>query len=156
MPDCKWLALGLMALAAPVLAGGPMGQMFPDKSGCYARSYSLDHLNAHPEQLVTDIRLTPEGSVEDPMLGLWVDLMLRGDIAGTYTGLAYCEEAGAGLSCGMEGDAGSFTLAPDKGGKVLLDVGRYGMGFEGDAGFITLKSDRGDDRSFLLSPAPCR
>lgn len=143
------------------LIGGPAGAetllqaMFPDGSGCYARSYSPSHLAKHTEQLVTDIVVAPVPSIADPVLELWVEVDLRGDIAGHYAGYAYCEQSGESLSCGMEGDAGLFTLTPDNGGKIQLDVGRYGMSFEGDAGFITLKADRGDDRSFLLDPVTC-
>ena len=144
-----------MALATLANAN-PMQDIFPGKSGCYARSYSADHLAAHPDQLVTEIVLTPEASVADPMIGLWLDLTLRGDIAGTYLGFGYCEASGPGLDCGMEGDAGSFTIAPDTNGGILVEVGPYGMSFEAETDYITLKSDRGDDRSFLLRPAPCR
>lgn len=146
---------GLVVALVTVASANPMHEMFPGKSGCYARSYSIDHLTAHPDQLVTAIALTPEDSVADPMIGLWIDLKLRGDIAGTYLGLGYCEAAGARLACGMEGDAGSFTISPEKDGSILVEVGPYGMSFEAETGFVTLMGDRGDDRSFLLHPSPC-
>lgn len=137
------------------MADGMLSQLFPGKSGCYSRSYSDAHLAKHTEQLVTDIAVMAEGSIADPMLGLWVTLRLRGDIAGSYEALAYCENAGAAVTCGMEGDAGSFSITPDGDGTIVIDVGPYGMSFEGDAGFITLMSDRGDDRSFRLAPSGC-
>ena len=147
------LILGL--LAGQALAVSPIEAMFPGKAGCYARSYNASHLAKHPEQFVTDLAIIADASIADPMLGLWIGADLRGDIAGHYEGYAYCESNGGSLSCGMEGDAGNFTLTPDKDGKILLEVGRYGMSFEGDVDFITLKADRGDDRSFVLNPAPC-
>ena len=147
------LVLGLIAGRA--MAENPMQAMFPGKAGCYARSYNASHLAKHPEQLVTNLAIVADASMADPMLGLWIGADLRGDIAGHYEGYAYCETAGGSLSCGMEGDAGSFTVSSDKDGNILIEVGRYGMSFEGAVDFITLKADRGDDRSFILNPAPC-
>lgn len=150
-----FLASLAAVLAVPAFAGGLSETLFPGKSGCYGRSYSLSHLGTHPDQLVTDIALVAEGSIADPMLGLWIFVELRGDIAGSYEGLGYCEDAGGRLICGMEGDAGSFTVTPDQSGAILVEVGPYGMSFEGDVDFITLMPDRGDDRSFLLKPTAC-
>ena len=147
-------AAGLLA-SAPAWPADLIATLFPGKSGCYGRSYSNTHLAKHTEQLVTEISVVADDMVADPMLGLWVFMELRGDIADSYEGFAYCENTGGSLSCGMEGDAGSFTLSPDGDGTVLIEVGPYGMSFEGDAGFITLMSDRGDDRSFRLAPAAC-
>jgi hypothetical protein len=150
------LIAGLVAgLSLPAMAQGPIDKLFPGKSGCYARSYSLSHLAKHPEQLVTDIALLADPEVADPMLGLWVLVELRGDIAGSYEGFGYCDPAGPGLACRMEGDAGSFTVTEDEAGAILIEVGRHGMSFEGEVDFITLMPDRGDDRSFLLKPVAC-
>jgi hypothetical protein len=142
--------------ASTVAAQSPAQAMFPNQSGCYIRQYSPDHLASHPAQRVTTILLVPEASIAAPMLGLWVNVTLRGVPGGEYEALAYCENSGTLLSCGMEGDAGSFTVRPDKNGSVLVDVGRYGMSFENERGFETLESSRGDDRSFRLNPAVCR
>jgi hypothetical protein len=65
-------------------------------------------------------------------------------------GLSYCETSAGILSCGMEGDAGSFTVSPAKGGAVIVTVGSYGLALEGAGGFVTLEARRGDDRSFIL------
>ena len=147
----------LMCLAATSLAAqSPADKMFPQRAGCYIRQYSPDHLESHPAQRVTTILLLAEASIDEPMLGVWVNVSLRGVPGGEFEALSYCETVADTLSCGMEGDAGSFTLRPDKNGKVLLEVGRYGMSFENERGFETLDRDRGDDRSFLLSPAVCR
>jgi hypothetical protein len=143
--------------AGPTLADTALEKMFPGKSGCYARSYSAEHLDTHPAQRVTDISVVPEAEVADPMIGLWVSLTLRGVPGGAFEGLAYCENSRSqALDCGLEGDAGSFSITPAKNGAILIEVGRYGMSFENDTGFATLESRQGDDRSFILRPAPCR
>lgn len=152
------MAMLMCSVATPLAAQSPADVMFPMRSGCYIRQYAPDHLASHPAQRVTTILLMAEASVAEPMLGVWVGISLRGVAGGEgeYEALAYCENIEDTLYCGMEGDAGAFTLRPAKDGKVLLEVGRYGMSFENERGFETLESDRGDDRSFLLNSAVCR
>lgn len=155
----KYCATALMLIAGfPVAAQSPTDLMFPNRSGCYIRQYSPDHLAKHPEQRVTTMLLLPEGSVDGPLLGLWVNVSMRNVPGGQgeFEALSYCENIEDTLYCTMEGDAGAFTLRPRKDGAVLLEVGRYGMSFENERGFETLESKRGDDRSFLLNPAVCR
>jgi hypothetical protein len=147
----------LMGLSAtPVAAQSPTDAMFPGRSGWYHRLYSPDHLASHPTQRVTEISLTAEGSIADPMLGLWVHVTLRGVPGGDFEALAYCENEGDQIYCGMEGDAGGFSVAPAKNRAVLVSVSSYGMGFENERGFERLERDSGDDRSFLLQPVSCR
>jgi hypothetical protein len=147
----------ILMLAAPALGQSPQDQMFPDASTCYGRSYSAAHLADHPAQRVTDLRLTPDFRIADPLLGLQVAISLRGAGGGRYEGWGYCEnEGGETLYCAMEGDAGGFTVTPAKGGAVLVRVSRIGLSFENETGFVTLERDQGDDRAFLLQPSPCR
>lgn len=153
------LAVAALTLPATAWAETPANAMFPTKGSCYAREYARSHLARHPAQRVTSIALSPEPrGASDAILQIWVIVTVR-DWPGTkLEALAYCEDAGNGaLFCGMEGDAGSFTLKSAKAGAILLSVGRFGMGFEGDQDFITLAPDTGDDRSFLLPPTnACR
>jgi len=148
-----WM-LPIAALAAlPAAAQNPRQQMFPTENSCYARAYSAAHLASHPVQQVTTIALTPERQIsgEDRLL-LRLSVTMRG-ARETYIGVGYCEDAGANaLTCGMEGDAGGFTLAAAKAGAVTLRVGRNGVSFEGNADFRTLEGQSGDDRVFLLRP----
>jgi hypothetical protein len=131
--------------------------MFPGPHSCYARSYTDDHLAKHPQQRVTDIRLSPDFQIADPLLGLHVMLRLRGTPGGAFEGYGYCENAGGDtVYCAMEGDAGGFAVTPAKGGAVLVSVSSLGMSFENDAGFVTLEKEQGDDRSFILRPSPCK
>jgi hypothetical protein len=151
----------LMLCGSPLLAETVMERLFPDKSGCYARIYSPEHLKAHPAQQVTKISVIPEGEVADPQLGLWVQLSLRAGpdpgAIGDFEALAYCGNAGPKtLDCAMEGDAGSFQITPARNGAILIKVGKYDMSLENDIGFATLSRRRGDDGSFLLRPAACR
>lgn len=143
----------LMSVALPAAAENAIPRFFPDEASCYGRSYSTDHLNSHPEQRVTAIAVSPDFAIDHPMIGLWFATSLRGVPGGNFEAYAYCEHSGPDrLFCGMEGDAGSFTISAAKGGAILIEVGRYGIGLEGDTGFVTLESSSGDDRSFLLQP----
>jgi hypothetical protein len=149
----------LAALAGPAQAASPWDQMFPQPSSCYQRTYSADHLAAHPAQRVTGMTLAAAPEVPaDPWPAVALVVSLRGPGGGTAQALAYCEnEGGATLYCMMEGDAGAFTIEPANGGAVLVTVGRDGMSLETDTDFITLEARRGDDRSFILRPADgCR
>lgn len=150
------LLVGLALVANQALAESPVERLFPDKSGCYVRNYTAKHLASHPKQRVTGIAVIAEASIADPMIGLWTAVDLRGVPGGSYEALAYCEPVSADtLRCGMEGDAGSYTVSPSKDGTILIEVGPYGMSFEGAQGFATLESQSGDDRSFILYPAAC-
>lgn len=128
--------------------------MFAGAADCYARSYSAAHLADHPNQLVTDIALTPDRA--SPALGelrLILELRLRG-LAETLVATAYCDPAPAtALDCKLEGDAGGFTVTPAKGDALTVTVGPFGMHFEGVRDFIEIRADRGDDRVFRLPRA---
>lgn len=145
-----------LILADPAFAQSPQDRMFPDASSCYSRTYSADHLAQHPAQRVTEIRLSPDFQIAAPLLGLHVEMRLRGTPGGAFEGYGSCEnEGGDTLFCGMEGDAGGFAVTPAKDGAILVTVSRLGLSFENEAGFVTLEKDKGDDRTFLLRPSPC-
>lgn len=148
----------VLAASCPVAAQSPQDRIFPGGKTCYARDYSAAHLAGHPQQRVSSIALTPDDAVSpDPRLELWVTITLRDQPGEQYLALAVCENSGDTVYCGLEGDAGGFTVEPAKGGAVLVRVTREGMSFEGENGFVTLESNRGDDRSFLLQPVrDCR
>ena len=138
-------------LASPATAENVLTSHFgnPDRSSCFARSYTKPHLAEHPDQLVTSIRVTPSAySPPDRATMLDVFLTLRGD-SYYYHAFAECKARGEALNCLMEGDAGGFTLTGAKKGALLLTVGRLGMGFEGDR-FVEISGTRGDDRAFLI------
>ena len=150
-------AIFTILAATAAFAKSPQEQMFPGPDSCYARSYSDDHLTKHPAQRVTQIAISPDFTIADPMLGVHLTLNLRGVPGGAFEAYAYCEnEGGDTLYCGMEGDAGGFQITPAKQGGILIEVSSLGMGFENEAGFATLERNSGDDRSFLLKPVACR
>ena len=151
------VALFILGAGGVAQAKSPQDQMFPGTDSCYTRSYSDDHLAKHSAQRVTDISVSPDFTIADPMLGLHVLLHLRGVPGGAFEAYGYCEnEGGHTLYCGMEGDAGGFQITPGKNGAILIEVSSLGMTFENDSGFATLERNSGDDRSFLLRPAACR
>ncbi len=126
--------------------------MFPPEASCFQRHYDAAHLAKHPQQLVIDIALTPaEGQEVSSSLVVDISVKLRG-VSDSYIGSAYCEPDALGLSCGMEGDAGAFSLALREDGALLLKVDPRGMSFEGAQDFLTLSGTDGDDRAFLMHP----
>jgi hypothetical protein len=147
--------LSLASVAGPVAAASPWGTMFPSPDTCYERRYSIAHLAAHPEQRVTEITIAAAPAIPaNPWPAVVLRVTLRGPEGGDAEAVAWCENIEDTLFCGMEGDAGTFGIAPAKAGAVLITTGRSGMSFETRTGFATLEARRGDDRSFLLQP--CR
>lgn len=139
----------LCLIAAPALAESPRAALFPDDRGCFRRAYDAAHLAAHPDQLVKEIRLSPDKPVSDErFLVLAVQILPRG--ADWLLGHAYCENTAGSLSCGMEGDAGWLMLEPTAKG-LRATVGRDGITLEGDAGFVTFGAGQSDDEVFALS-----
>ncbi|MFC3180225.1 hypothetical protein [Cypionkella sinensis] len=147
----KRLMIAFWLFPLPLLAQSGGVAMFPPEAACFQRQYDAAHLAKHPQQQVVEIALTPaEGQVVSTSLVVDIAVTLRaGD---HYIGSAYCEPQGAGLSCGMEGDAGAFDLGLRKGGALLLTVSGLGMSFENDQGFLTISGTSGDDRAFLMQP----
>lgn len=166
------LVLGVMAWSlapAPVAADSdelPLEDYFFSFASCYGRSYSFDHLNAHPNQKVVDIVFSHYPTRQE-LLGLdgafqpypetprfvgKVDVWLRGENESWQTD-AFCEPSGDGMACGIECDGGQFRLEARDGGKLLL-TGGGDLSFEQcDAGPRVL-TRAPDDKSFLLSPIP--
>lgn len=145
------LMIAFWLFPLPLLAQAGAVAMFPPEAACFQRQYDAAHLAKHPQQQVVEIALTPaEGQVVSNSLVVDIAVTLRtGD---HYIGSAYCEPQGAGLSCGMEGDAGAFDLGLRSGGALLLTVSALGMSFENDQGFLTISGTSGDDRAFLMQP----
>lgn len=136
----------------PLLAQTGATAMFPPEAACFQRHYDAAHLKKHPQQQVSDIALTPaEGQAVSTSLVVDISVKLRG-VVESYIGSAYCEPDAVGLSCGMEGDAGAFSLTLREGGALLLKVSHLGMSFEGAQDFLTISGSSGDDREFLMQP----
>ncbi|GLS85045.1 hypothetical protein GCM10010873_00180 [Cypionkella aquatica] len=145
-------AMILMVLPLPLLAQTAATAMFPPEASCFQRHYSAAHLARHPQQKISEISLTPaEGQAVSTSLVVDISVKLRGR-SDSYIGSAYCEPQGDGLSCGMEGDAGAFTLSLSEAGALLLTVDPLGISFEGAQNFLTLSGTSGDDQAFLMHP----
>lgn len=151
----------LLALNGPARAESLFESHFAavaDGEPCYARTYSPDHLKAHPAQRVTDIeidmtKLNPDGNPiteQNIELGFGIKVKDRPD---WYTNVALCKSAGASIDCFLEGDGGKFVLESANGQNLKLTTGDYGIAIEGAEDFLELSGDKGDDRVFILSTA---
>lgn len=169
-----WSALPSSASAeAAGAAPSKIGFLDPAKPACFARSYSAEHLTAHPRQKVADIAFvyrptiildgaeqanwSEDGSVRS--LNAFVAVRLRGEESPVRLAVGGCVPAkGQTVECGVDEDGGIFALGTAKNGyllKILSDVfvapttGHY----EADAklGVSIRKAD--DQEAFLLKPA---
>ncbi len=144
-----------LLLASPALAEGPRELMFSSTGSCYLRQYSAEHQANNPAQRVELIALGPDSASWDDARGSILRLLvqLRGS-SDLLTAYAYCEDGPDAVLCGLEGDAGAFTLSPQADSGIILEVGAFGVGFEGSQGFVTLSGTSGDDRAFVMPPVP--
>ena len=130
-----------------------------DGAPCYARSYDAAHLKAYPAQRVAKIEIdmakkNPDGTpITEDFIQLGFGLQLKSSPE-WYGNVANCKSAGAQIDCFLEADGGKFTLSAAEGGALKLETGSYGLAFEGAKDAIELPGDKGDDRVFILSPAP--
>lgn len=134
--------------------GFAQSAVFPSDAACYLRYYNKAHMAQHPNQRVQEIMVGPDQTQwgSDP-LAIKISVSLV-NVSDYYRGIAYCTDAGAGLACQMEGDAGAFQLTVARDGAIKIDLGPEGISFEGESGFMTLDGSRGDDRSFVMPPVP--
>ncbi len=156
MVNRSMLFAAILMLATPLAAKSPQDLMFPDRTSCYARSYSASHLANHPGQRVTQIAIRSDFDAPGPFLTLKLTLVLRRVQGEAFQAHAACEnEGGDTLFCLLEGDAGGFQITPARHGAILIEVSSLGMTLENDRAFATLEATTGDDRSFLLHPVAC-
>lgn len=151
-------ATPLQAEDAPTLFQSHFASV-ADGAPCYARSYTKEHLDAHPGQRVAKIILDmdkadPDGkpiTAENLQLGFAVQLKSSPE---WYANVAICKSAGDEIGCFLDGDGGRFTVTADGGAAIRIATGDYGIALEGEKDFIELPADKGDDKLFVLSPAP--
>lgn len=114
------IALALIIPAAVPARARPLEPQLPkDRAACYERTYDAAHLEAHPQQKVTRIRLIhPVEQGEGPMF-VSLEFQLRRNTS-IYKLFGYCEGKGGTLACAPEWAAGTWRIevAPDGG----LDV----------------------------------
>lgn len=165
------LAAALFACALPIqqatpLQAGDAPSLFQshfasvaDGAPCYARSYPAEHLASHPGQRVAKIVLDmektdPDGKAiteQNLQLGFAIQLKTSPE---WYANVAICKSAGAEIDCFLDGDGGRFTVTADGGAAIRIETGSYGIAMEGTKDFIELPADTGDDKLFVLPPAP--
>lgn len=137
----------------------------PGKRVCYARSYSKDHLAAHPKQKVTDIKFQlayhrhqPDTDFPKGMRNYYFRLIaeLRGS-SRIYSAMGECSASGSNIFCGVECDGGGVNIRARQQGKLLVFFGdsdeiRLTDGCEeGDS--MQLQAGA-DDKEFLLNSVP--
>lgn len=153
-------ALLIPALLFPAAASAQdLAETHFSMNFCWERSYSAAQLAEHPEQTVTDFRISrePAGFPKAPgqtLMELQVTFRGRdggreGDAASV---IGYCWPEGEDrLDCGLARDAGNYRIESQGPGELLLSVGERGMSFETDEVRL-LRDDQGDDKAFLLRP----
>ncbi len=121
---------------------------------CYARAYTRQHLQDHPDQRVTVFTLRQSDAPEAATPGTYgvqIAFRLR-NAADTYGSEAECTATGRGAACLVEADGGSFTLQPSD-GALMLRVERLEV--EGETSFSPNLADS-DDRVFRLYRSAAR
>lgn len=137
----------------------------PGQRICFSRSYSKDHLDAHPKQKVTDIRFQlayhrhkPDEFSPNGQRNYYFRLLakLRGS-SKTLTGVGECSASGVKIFCGIECDGGGINIRTRPAGKLLVyfgDTDSISLSEScdgGDENRVELKAGA-DDREFLLNP----
>jgi hypothetical protein len=131
--------------------------------GCYTRVYDAQHLVDNPGQKIRTVtlELSPSDMEQDVaayLAGIWVTTTYDDR---RYVSGGYCLWAGEGIDCGMDGDAGRFTLQrTDKGVRLQNTEGFFLEDMEGEdpSEGILVEADK-DHRVFVLyraDPADCR
>lgn len=138
----------------------------PGKRLCFSRSYSKDHLEAHPKQTVADVRFQiayfrhkPDEFSPKGQRNYYFRMMtkLRGS-SKTYTAMGECAASGSNIFCGVECDGGGVNIRSRPEGRLLVffrqsDEIRMTEGCDGadESDYVELKPGT-DDREFLLNP----
>ena len=149
----------LLALPGIAAADGPT-------PGCYARDYDPTHLAAHPEQVVSAMRLrigVPGANGEAPAQ-LRVVLADQGRARAegfggrTLTQALVCKDRSDGPACGVECDGGLFSVSEDTEG-LMLTTDRLLVGDSEDCGgSFDLVERQGEPVSYRLlraDPGAC-
>lgn len=166
------LSIGASAAMAQTIEPGREGVLAdilaptPGKHICFARTYSKDHLDAHPKQKVTDVRFQlayyrhqPDADYPKGQRNYYFRMLakLRGS-SKTYSSLGECSASGSKIFCGVECDGGGVNIRTRPQGKLLVffgDSDEIRMSESCDEAeeddSIQLKAGS-DDKEFLLNP----
>lgn len=151
----------LPALLWPAVAGAQdLAETHFSMNFCWEANYSAAHLAERPEQTVTAFRISrePAGYPKAPgdtLMEMQVTFRSRdgGREGDEASAIGYCRPDGEDrLNCGIEGDAGNYSIQSQGPGELLLSVGDRGMTLETKRDIRELRADEGDDKAFLLRP----
>ena len=120
---------------------------------CYARTYTADHLAAHPKQKVTQfflVRSDMDDGGPPKSFDVGFGFRLKGS-SDVFAAEAGCVARGDGATCSVEGDGGGFSLAPRPDGLLVSVENRLEL--EGMESFSPNLYDS-DDRAFRLYVSP--
>ena len=139
----------------------------PGAHACWRRTYTSDHLAAHPDQLVTDMEFRlayqvygAEQGFDEPAYGHPFQLLVsrRGD-GRRLEAVGECiPQPNGRIFCGVECDGGGLYLHERAQGKVLVGFeGMWGIalsecGTDPEEGYGEPLLPGKDDKEFLLSP----
>ncbi len=152
---------------------GILGELLapePGKRICYARSYSADHLKAHPKQKVTEMRFRltyfeheRSEDLPDGQRNYYFELAAKRRGEGKLLrSLGECLPNKDSISCFVECDGGGVRVHQRDDNRVLINFGDYGRirmaescGEEepDEAAGVDLEPGA-DDKEFLLSKLP--
>lgn len=151
-------AIALVIAAAPAAhaAESFYAAYIAERNGaapCYARTYDLKHLAAHPKQKVVHFFVTRsdlDQGKPPKTFDLGFGFRLK-DSTDAFAGLAACAAKGDGATCSVEGDGGNFRLTPRPDGLLVSVVDRLEL--EGMESFSPDLA-KSDDREFRLYASP--
>lgn len=156
----------LMASALPGSAAGDTSKFFDTAflnaaggNPCYARTYDDAHLQMHDKQTVRAIEIDMDkdnandipNTPERFQLGFGLKVKKSEE---WFNGVAICQASDTAADCFIEGDGGRFLMTPEADGAIKLETGNYGIALEGEKDFVSISGSEGDDRVFILKPAP--
>lgn len=157
-------AIGLLGLASAAPASAQtladIGPEIGYADTCFARSYTPQHMNAKPRQLVTRIALASlDRGAEGPKLGpnqseFLIAVQTRAG-GGWHSRIATCGLGrGDTMSCAIESDGGTFLIHNRPDGSVMIRTN--GEIRVGDERGPEIGGSFSDDNTFILQPAACR
>ncbi|MEM7440193.1 MAG: hypothetical protein AAF393_11385 [Pseudomonadota bacterium] len=113
-----------------VLAAALIGSAANASQSCFARAYSDSHMARNPNQTVEVMWIAFQGDANNARhVGDWADttVQLKGE-GGAFFERLFCDGAnGSKVTCRVECDGGSFTVAWRNSDTILVTTGRQGF-----------------------------
>ncbi len=148
--------LGGLLLAATL----PEASMAAEFKGCFARSYTGEHLASHPDQMVTHMRLALGSGGANQFLdnGFALEVKTR-HLGDWHRAEGTCSGSGGEVLCTVpcHGFSG-VAVRSEEGGSLLVDLekpyGEIALTVCNGEPYATLDSGL-DDKRFRLHPSAC-